>query len=97
VHAGRDRYGWGFVNINLRSDYAEGAKTYGFEIAEQLGWRYPRHLVAPVAGGTAPRIVRGLRELREIGLVDGDLPRVRRASGGLCPGRSRARSRPRLS
>src|SRR5918994_981948 len=59
-----DRYGWGFVNINLRSYYAEGAKTLGFEIAEQLGWRYPRHLISPVAGGTLlPRILRGLREL----------------------------------
>ena len=42
-----DRYGWGFVNINLRSYYAEGAKTMGFEIAEQLGWRFPgSHRVA---------------------------------------------------
>jgi threonine synthase len=80
-----DRYGWGFVNINLRSYYAEGAKTYGFEIAEQLGWRYPKHLIAPVAGGTLlPRIVRGLRELREIGLVDGDLPRVYAAQAAGC-------------
>ena len=80
-----DRYGWGFVNINLRSYYAEGAKTYGFEIAEQLGWRYPRHLVAPVAGGTLlPRIARGLRELREIGLVDGELPRVYAAQAAGC-------------
>ena len=80
-----DRYGWGFVNINLRSYYAEGAKTYGFEIVEQLGWRYPRHVVAPVAGGTLlPRIVRGFRELREIGLVDGDLPRVYAAQAAGC-------------
>jgi len=80
-----DRYGWGFVNINLRSYYAEGAKTYGFEIVEQLDWRYPRHVVAPVAGGTLlPRIVRGLRELREIGLVDGDLPRVYAAQAAGC-------------
>lgn len=80
-----DRYGWGFVNINLRAYYAEGAKTYGFEIAEQLGWRYPRHLVAPVAGGTLlPRIVRGLRELREIGLVDGELPCVYAAQAAGC-------------
>ncbi len=72
-----DRYGWGFANINLRSYYAEGAKTYGFEIAEQLGWRFPRHVVSPVAGGTLlPRIARGFRELREIGLVSGDLPRL---------------------
>ena len=80
-----DRYGWGFVNINLRSYYAEGAKTYGFEIVEQLGWRYPRHVVSPVAGGTLlPRIVRGFRELREIGLVDGDLPRVHAAQAAGC-------------
>ena len=80
-----DRYGWGFVNINLRSYYAEGAKTMGFEIVEQLGWRYPKHLVSPVAGGTLlPRIVRGLRELREIGLVDGDLPRVYAAQAAGC-------------
>jgi len=80
-----DRYGWGFVNINLRSYYAEGAKTYGFEIVEQLGWRYPRHVVAPVAGGTLlPRIVRGFRELREIGLVEGDLPRVYAAQAAGC-------------
>jgi threonine synthase len=80
-----DRYGWGFVNINLRSYYAEGAKTYGFEIVEQLGWRYPRHLVAPVAGGTLlPRIVRGMRELREVGLVDGELPRVYAAQAAGC-------------
>ncbi|MCY4075332.1 MAG: pyridoxal-phosphate dependent enzyme, partial [Acidobacteria bacterium] len=44
-----DRYGWGFANINLRSYYAEGAKTCGFEIVEQLGWRFPRHVVSPVA------------------------------------------------
>jgi threonine synthase len=80
-----DRYGWGFVNINLRSYYAEGAKTMGFEIVEQLGWRYPAHLVSPVAGGTLlPRIVRGLRELREVGLVDGDLPHVHAAQAAGC-------------
>ena len=80
-----DRYGWGFVNINLRSYYAEGAKTMGFEIAEQLGWRYPQHLVSPVAGGTLlPRIHRGLRELREIGLVSGQLPKIHAAQAAGC-------------
>jgi threonine synthase len=75
-----DRYGWGFANINLRSYYAEGAKTTGFEIAEQLGWRYPDHVVSPVAGGTLlPRIYKGLRELKEIGLMDGRLPRIHAA------------------
>ena len=80
-----DRYGWGFVNINLRSYYAEGAKTMGFEIAEQLGWRYPDHLVSPVAGGTLlPRIARGLRELRQIGLVEGELPKIHAAQAAGC-------------
>jgi threonine synthase len=80
-----DRYGWGFVNINLRSYYAEGAKTMGFEIVEQLGWKYPKHLVSPVAGGTLlPRILRGLRELKEVGLVSGDLPHVHAAQAAGC-------------
>jgi threonine synthase len=80
-----DRYGWGFVNINLRSYYAEGAKTMGFEIVEQLGWRYPRHVVAPVAGGTLlPRILRGFRELAEVGLVEGELPRIHAAQAAGC-------------
>src|SRR5262249_56819603 len=69
----------------LRSYYAEGAKTIGFEIVEQLGWRYPKHLVSPVAGGTLlPRIVRGLRELRQVGLVEGELPRVYAAQAAGC-------------
>jgi threonine synthase len=80
-----DRYGWGFVNINLRSYYAEGAKTMGFEIVEQLGWRYPDHLVSPVAGGTLlPRIARGLRELKQIGLVAGELPKIHAAQAAGC-------------
>ena len=75
-----DRYGWGFANINLRAYYAEGAKTMGFEIAEQLGWRFPDHIVSPVAGGTLlPRIHKGLRELRDVGLVNGRLPKIHAA------------------
>ena len=80
-----DRYGWAFANINLRSYYAEGAKTYGFEIVEQLGWRYPRHVVCPVAGGTLlPRIGRAFRELREVGLASGELPRIHAAQAAGC-------------
>jgi threonine synthase len=80
-----DRLGWGFVNINLRSYYAEGAKTLGFEVVEQLGWRFPDHLVSPVAGGTLlPRIARGFRELRQIGLVEGELPRIHAAQAAGC-------------
>ena len=80
-----EKYGWGFANINLRSYYAEGAKTYGFEIAEQLGWRFPQHVVSPVAGGTLlPRIMRGLRELKDVGLVDGPLPKIHAAQAAGC-------------
>ena len=80
-----DRYGWGFANINLRSYYAEGAKTMAFEIAEQLGWRFPRHVVSPVAGGTLlPRIGRGFGELRAAGLVDGDPPKIHAAQAAGC-------------
>jgi threonine synthase len=80
-----DRYRWGFVNINLRSYYAEGAKTLGFEVVEQLGWRYPDHLVSPVAGGTLlPRIARGFRELKQIGLADGELPKIHAAQAAGC-------------
>src|SRR5438874_382409 len=80
-----EKYGWGFANINLRSYYAEGAKTYGFEIAEQLGWTFPRHVVSPVAGGTLlPRIARAFRELKEVGLVSGDLPAIHAAQAAGC-------------
>ncbi len=80
-----DRHGWGFANINLRSYYAEGAKTYGFEIAEQLGWKFPKHVVSPVAGGTLlPRIGRAFLELREVGLVNDELPQIHAAQAAGC-------------
>jgi threonine synthase len=80
-----DRYNWGFANINLRAYYAEGAKTYGFEIVEQLGWRFPRHVVSPVAGGTLlPRILKGFTELRDVGLVSGQLPSIHAAQAAGC-------------
>ena len=69
-----DKYGWAFVNINLRPYYTEGAKTFGFEIAEQLGWRLPDHIVVPTAGGTIlPKVAKAFKELKEVGLVrDGE-------------------------
>ena len=90
-----DRHGWGFANINLRTYYAEGAKTYGFEIAEQLGWRFPRHVVCPVAGGTLlPRIGRAFEELKTLGWVTGDLPRIHAVQAvGLGAGHARVRGR----
>jgi threonine synthase len=66
-----DRFGWGFVNINLRAFYAEGSKTMGFEIAQQLGWRTPRHVVVPMAGGALiGKIHKAFRELATVGLID---------------------------
>jgi len=80
-----ERHGWGFANINLRAYYAEGAKTYGFEIAEQLGWQFPRHVVSPVAGGTLlPRILKGFEELKTVGLVEGRIPAIHAAQAAGC-------------
>lgn len=68
-----DKYEWAFVNVNLRPYYAEGAKTHGFEIAEQLGWKLPRHVVVASAGGTIlPKIAQGFKELKRVGLVEDD-------------------------
>jgi threonine synthase len=64
------KYGWGFVNINLRPYYAEGSKTFGFEVAEQLGWRAPRHVVCPMAGGSLiGKIDKAFKELHQVGLI----------------------------
>lgn len=64
------KYGWAFVNINIRPFYTEGAKTYGFEIAEQLGWKVPKHIVVPTAGGTIlPKIAKAFREMMKVGLI----------------------------
>ena len=66
-----DKYGWAFVNINLRPYYTEGAKTYGFEVAEQLGWKLPQHIVVPTAGGTIlPKVAKSFEELVRVGLVE---------------------------
>jgi threonine synthase len=66
-----DRHGWGFVNVNLRAYYGEGSKTVGFEIAEQLGWRLPGHIVSPMAGGSLiTKVERAFQQLAELGLVD---------------------------
>jgi threonine synthase len=66
-----DEHWWGFVNVNLRPYYAEGSKTVGFEIAEQLGWRLPDNVVVPMAGGSLiTKIKKAFDELITLGLVD---------------------------
>lgn len=65
-------HGWGFVNINLRPYYSEGSKTLGYEVAEQLGWKLPDHVVAPLASGSLfTKIYKGFQEFITLGLVDG--------------------------
>ncbi|NET56003.1 MAG: threonine synthase [Symploca sp. SIO2E6] len=64
-------HGWGFVNINLRPYYSEGSKTLGFEVAEQLGWQLPDHIVAPLASGSLyGKIYKGFQEFIKVGLVE---------------------------
>jgi threonine synthase len=80
-----DKYGWAFVNINIRPYYTEGAKTYGFEVAEQLGWTFPKHIVVPTAGGTIlPKIAKAFSELQDLGLVDAPLPKIYSAQAAGC-------------
>ncbi len=65
------RYKWAFVNINIRPYYAEGSKTYGFEVAEQLGWKVPKHIVVPAASGSLlVKIWKGFKELHKLGIID---------------------------
>ena len=65
------RYRWAFVNINIRPYYAEGSKTYGYEVMEQLGWRTPQHVVVPVASGSLlVKIWKSFNEFKKLGLID---------------------------
>jgi threonine synthase len=62
---------WAFVNVNVRPYYAEGSKTLGYEVAEQLGWRLPEQVVVPVASGSQlTKVDKGFREFGELGLVE---------------------------
>jgi threonine synthase len=72
-----DHPDWAFVNVNVRTYYAEGSKTLAFEVAEQLGWRAPDHVVVPVASGSQlVKVAKGFGELHEVGLLDEE-PHVR--------------------
>ncbi|HEX2172879.1 MAG TPA: threonine synthase [Dehalococcoidia bacterium] len=66
-----DEYPWAFVNINLRPYYGEGSKTLGFEVVEQLGWRAPDQVIAPIASGSLfTKIYKGINEFARTGLID---------------------------
>jgi threonine synthase len=70
-----DKYRWAFVNVNFRPYYSEGSKSYGFEIVEQLGWKPPRHIVVPCAGGSLiTKIWKAIKELKLLGLTDPAAP-----------------------
>ena len=83
-------YPWAFVNVNVRTFYAEGSKTLAFETAEQLGWQTPDHVVVPVASGSLlTKIRKGFDELYKVGLLDEEPigARQRRAGAGVLAGR----------
>ena len=68
---------WAFVNVNVRTYYAEGSKTLAFEVAEQLGWRAPDHVVVPIGSGSQlTKVAKGFQELYQVGLLDEE-PSVR--------------------
>jgi threonine synthase len=76
---------WAFVNVNVRSYYAQGSKTLAFETAEQLGWRLPAQIVAPIASGSLyHKLHRGFAQLVDVGLVEGELPRQHGAQAAGC-------------
>jgi threonine synthase len=80
-----DKYKWAIVNVNLRPFYTEGAKTHGFEIAEQMGWKLPQHTVVPVAGGTIlPKIWKAYQEFIELGIVHDNKPKMYGAQAAGC-------------
>lgn len=81
-----DRFGWGLVNVNLRPFYSEGSKTVGYEIAEQLGWRAPAQVIAPMAGGSlVTKLRKAFVELETYGLIEGgSQTRVFGAQAGGC-------------
>ncbi|MDA8147748.1 MAG: threonine synthase [Actinomycetota bacterium] len=65
-----ERPGWAFANVNIRTYYAEGSKTLAFEVAEQLGWRAPDHVVVPIGSGSQlTKVAKGFGELRRVGLL----------------------------
>ncbi len=80
-----DHFNWGIVNVNLRAYYGEGSKTMAFEIAEQLGWRQPTAVVAPMAGGSlVTKLHKGFGEFCKAGLVSGSGPRIYGAQASGC-------------
>ena len=80
-----DNHRWAFVNINMRPFYAEGSKTLGYEVAEQLGWKAPDHCVVPGASGELhTKIWKGLQEFADVGLIEKPSTRMHLAQAEGC-------------
>ena len=79
------KFGWAFVNVNMRPYYAEGSKSMAYEIAEQLGWRTPQHTVIPMASGSLlTKIHKGYQELAKVGLITDTQPKIYGAQATGC-------------
>ena len=79
------KFGWAFVNVNMRPYYAEGSKSMGFEIAEQLGWRVPQHTVVPMASGSLlTKIHKSYQEFMKLGLVPESTHKIHGAQATGC-------------
>jgi len=80
-----DAFKWAFVNVNIRPYYAEGSKTLGFEVAEQLGWKAPDHVVVPAASGSLlTKIYKGFQEFQDLGLIPRHTTRLHCAQAKGC-------------
>jgi len=80
-----DKYRWAFANINMRPYYSEGSKSLAFEVAEQLGWRIPDHVIVPIASGSLfTKVHKGFQELVKVGLVGGGVARMTGAQAEGC-------------
>jgi threonine synthase len=80
-----DHDDWAFVNVNVRTYYAEGSKTLAYETAEQLGWQAPDHVVVPIASGSQlTKVAKGFRELMQVGLIDEKAVRISGAQAEGC-------------
>jgi threonine synthase len=80
-----DKYGWAFVNINIRPFYGEGSKTFTYEIMEQMGWRVPQHIVVPMAGGSLiTKVKKAIKEFYDLGLVEDGSTKIHGAQAEGC-------------
>ena len=79
------KYGWAFVNVNVRPFYAEGSKSLGYEVMEQMGWKAPKHIVVPMASGSlCTKVDKSIKEFIKLGLVEDNATAVYGAQATGC-------------